>query len=384
MSPANLAFSSLAPVTRAIRRLLFGPGLAVLAFAAPLHAGTPSWRDRYEQARTVLVEGDAASAAAEFEALARDAPSPEDRNLALELAAVARAKAQKDNLADVPHIRTTDELSVLYSTAFLYGLGTSAWVVLLTKPDNLAGAVLPFAGLTGGAVAGVAFADGYRPFRRGVPHSIAAGLYLGFGEGLWVVGYQQARAARRDDGSRWGSDSVATVLWAGATAGGITGGVIGAWREPTPGRVSFTASAGTWLGLTTAFSAAGLQPNRSRRGETAFAAGGAGLTLGILGGITVAPLLAPSVARVRFVDLGAIGGGLLGAGTYAIIAESDANARGGLGSAAMGIAAGVGLTWWLTDGMPTDPPTRRASGFAIHPLVRPTENGWIAGIAGEL
>jgi hypothetical protein len=104
----------------------------------------------------------------------------------------------------------------------------------------------------------------------------------------------------------------------------------------------------------------------------------------MLSAIAIAPSLAPSVARVRFVDLGAIGGGLLGAGTYAIIAESDASVRGGLGSAALGIAAGVGLTWWLTSDMPNDPPDRPKPNAAIRPLFAPTQDGWMAGIGGEL
>jgi hypothetical protein len=346
-------------------------------------AAASSWRERYERARRMLVEGDASRAAAEFDALAASAPSAEDERLALELGRVAKESSRKPIRAERPDIRTSDELSILYSTAFLYGLGTSAWIVLLTKPENLAGAILPFAGLTGGAVAGVAIADGYLPFRKGVPHAIAAGLYLGFGEGLWVVGYQNARAARVGS-PQWGSEAVSTTLWAGATLGGIAGGLVGASREPTPGRVSFVSSAGTWLALTSGFAAAGLQPDRGLRGETAYLAGGAGLTVGMLSAIAIAPSLAPSVARVRFVDLGAIGGGLLGAGTYAIIAESDANARGGLGSAAIGIAAGVGLTWWLTSDMPNDPPDRPKPNAAVRPLFAPTQDGWMAGISGEL
>ena len=60
-------------------------------------------------------------------------------------------------------------MTVLYATAFVYGLGTSAWVALMTQPKNLGAAVLPFAFLTTASVGGVALADGYRPFRRGVP-----------------------------------------------------------------------------------------------------------------------------------------------------------------------------------------------------------------------
>jgi hypothetical protein len=147
--------------------------------------------------------------------------------------------------------------------------------------------------------------------------------------------------------------------------------------------VSFTTSAGVWAGMIGGFSAAALQPHDERRGATGFCVGGITYNLGIVGGIVFAPLIAPSVARVRFADLGAIGGGLLVAGGYAILAESSATARGGLGFAALGSAAGLGVTWWLTEGMPSDPPSKPATA-SVRPLAIPTDGGLILGLHGEL
>jgi hypothetical protein len=350
-----------------------------IARAAPDEA---DWRAAYARARALLVNGHPSDAARALETLAADPPTPADGALARELLGVARESARR--LEPSEHIRTTDELSVLYTSAFVYGLGTSAWVVLLTQPGNFPAAVLPFVGLTAASVGGVALADGYRPFRRGVPHSIAAGLYLGLGEGVWVVGLEHAGATRRGDDSRWRAEAVATALWAGATAGGVVGGLVGAWREPTPGRVSLTTSAGTWAGLIGGFAGAALDPRDRSRGETAFVTAGVAYNLGIVGGIAFAPLVAPSVARVRFADLGAVGGGLLGGGAYAIAADSNATVRGGLGFAALGAATGLGLTWWLTEGMPKDPPEQAAPGPALRALAQPTRGGFIVGLAGEL
>lgn len=365
------------------------PGLVLLVAAlccptvASAEPDADTWHERYEQAKETLAQGHAADAAKQFETLAAEARSPADERLAREFLDVARTTARRQQAYFAPHVRSSDELTVLYASAFVYGLGTSAWIVLLTEPESLAGAVLPFAGFTTAAVGGVAVADGYRPFRRGVPHSIAAGLFLGAGEGAWIIGYQHAGASRRDDDSHWQSAQVAGALWAGATLGGITGGIVGALREPTPGRVSFTTSAGVWAGMIGGFSAAALQPHDERRGETGFGVGGITYNLGIVGGIVFAPLIAPSVARVRFADLGAIGGGLLVAGGYAILAESSATARGGLGFAALGSAAGLGVTWWLTDGMPSDPPSKPATA-SVRPLAIPTDGGLILGLHGEL
>jgi len=374
-------FPTAAKLARPRLPILFGLLASLYSSVVAAETAPAVWGERYARAKAALAEGRSADAERELEALAADAPTKEQERLARELLDVAREAARRERVS--PDIRTTDELSVLYTSAFVYGLGTSAWVVLQIRPENLAGAVLPFAALTASAVGGVAVADDYRPFRRGVPHSIAAGLYLGFGQGVWVVGYQHAGAVRRDDGTRWGSETVSTVLWTGATLGGVTGGLVGAWREPTPGRVSFTASAGTWAGLVGGFAAASLQKHDRRRGETSFATGGVTYNLGVLSGLAFAPLIAPSVARVRFVDLGAVGGGLLGAGAYAIALESRASTRGGLGSAALGIAAGIGVTWWLTEDMPTDPPAG-APKASVRPLLTPTDGGWLVGLHGEL
>lgn len=370
-----------------LRRCVALSGLLLAQLLPATASAEPSaseWHARYAHARTLLVDGHAAEAATVFESLASDAPTDHDAELARELASVARASANKEIGPKSPHIRTSDELSVLYASAFIYGLGTGGWVVLLTQPGNFAAAILPFAGITSAAVGGVAVADGYKPFRRGVPHSIAAGLYLGLGEGVWIVGLEHAGATRRDDGSRWSSSAVATVLWAGATAGGVTGGFIGSFREPTPGRVSFTSSAGTWAGLTSGFLGAAFESRERSRTETAFVVGGIGYNLGILGGIAFAPRIAPSVTRVRFVDLGAISGGLVGAGSYALAAEGNANVRVGLGCAAAGMATGIGVAWWLTSGMPQDPPSRPAPAVTIRPLVTPTQGGLLLGVSGEL
>lgn len=356
---------------------------AALCFSRSAAAQTTraDWDERYAKARQLLVSGHEAEAGPEFDQLSAAAPTPDDATRARELAEICRAKLS--NQADAAaHLRSTGEMTFLYSTAFVYGLGTSAWVALMTQPKNLGGAVLPFAVLTTAAVGGVSLADSYRPFRRGVPQSIASGAYLGFGEGIWLVGIQHAGAARRDDGSAWDSKRVASALWGGATLGALGGGLIGALRQPTPGRVSFTLSTSLWGGLATSFAAAAISPDESRRTEQAFTAGMVGYNVGLVGGLIFAPSIAPSVARVRFVDLGGIGGGLIGAGLYTL-AAGGGESRASLGAASAGTLVGLGLTWWATSGMPSDPPKQGRSLALLPSLIR-TQNGWLATVAGEL
>src|SRR6185369_14931296 len=369
------------------RKTKLGPALAgllaALCFSASAAAQTSrsEWDERYAKARHLIVSGHEAEAAPEFDQLSASAPTVDDARRASELAEICRAKLSTQAEAEA-HLRSTGEMTFLYSTAFVYGLGTSAWVALMTQPKNLGGAILPFAVLTTAAVGGVSLADSYRPFRKGVPQSIASGAYLGFGEGIWLVGIQHAGAARRDDGSAWDGKPVASALWGGATLGALGGGLVGALRQPTPGRVSFTLSTSLWGGLATSFAAAAFSADESRRTELAFKAGMVGYNVGLAGALIFAPSIAPSVARVRFVDLGGIGGGLIGAGLYTL-AAGGGESRASLGAASAGTILGLGLTWWATSDMPSDPPKQGRS-LALLPSFVRTQNGWLATVSGEL
>jgi hypothetical protein len=368
------------------RSLSVGLGVGLLCSAQLAWADSPpkTWRERYEAARELLVKDQDAAASREFAELAATAENPEDRRLAEELLTLARLKAKPPE-PPPPALRRSDELSLLYTSALVYGLGTSAWIALVTKPKSLGAAALPFAAITTASVSAVALADQSRPFRRGVPQSISVGLYLGFGEGIWTVGIEHARATRLKDGSRWHSETVATVLWGSATLGGIAGGVVGALREPTAGRVSFTASATLWGGLLGSFGAAAIEPSSERRTQTALTSGVIGYNVGLVSGVIFAPMIAPSVARVRFMDLGGIGGGLIGAGAYGLFAGNGAKTQLSLGASAIGAAAGLGLAWWATDEMLGDPPKRAGSSAGnLMPFATRTGDGWVAGVAGEL
>jgi hypothetical protein len=329
-----------------------------------------------------MVAGRDAEADVAFDALAVNAPTPEDARRVKELADICRATLKTQ--ADAAVLRTPQELTLLYSTAFVYGLGTSAWVALETEPKNVGAAVLPFAVFTTASVGAVALADGYRPFRRGVPQSISTGVYLGFGEGIWAVGYQHAVATRRDDLPPWNDKEVASVIWGGATLGAIGGGIVGSLRDTTPGRVSFTLSTSLWGGLIGSFATTALSPDEARRTEHAFAAGLIGYNAGLITGLVLAPSVAPSIARVRFVDLGGIGGGLIGAGTYTLVVGEGGRSRAAFGAAAIGASLGLGLTWWATSGMQTDPLPKSARDLNLLPSLVRTRDGWLATVSGEL
>jgi hypothetical protein len=344
-----------------------------------------AWHDEYERAQAALLAERDQEAALLFERLIYSARTTEDRRVAEEFTKLARARVARERLRrEAPHLRTTDELSILYTTAFIYGFGSSGWLALQIKPQTFPGAVLPFIGITTATVGGVAIADNYRPFRLGVPQAIAAGMYLGLGEGIWLIGYQHSRATRRDDGSHWKSETVSTLLWTSATVGAATGGIVGGLREPKPGEASLTTSAALWSGLFGSFLGPALQPDEERAGETGFITGGIGYNLGLLAGWIAAQRVSPSIARVRFVDLGGLAGGLLGAGGYLLAAGDDAEPRSGLLAAALGLGSGLGLAWWATDGVDAEVGGASATRQAWAPTLMPVDGGWMVGASGTL
>lgn len=349
------------------------------------------WAERYTHARQALLREEWARAARELSELAASAATSEQRVLATELESIARAKLDQ-TMAQAPSLRTNDELTTLYATAIFYGLGTSAWLALQVESGNVAGALVPFAALAPAAVGVVAMADSYRPLRRGIPHAIAAGMYLGFGEGLWLAGFQQAYASKHAGVERWGPQRASTALWLTATAGGFAGALIGAIHRPTPGRVSFTASAAIWSGAIGAFAAHAINPNDSERGQYTYLAGALAYNAGLLAGIVFGPVIAPSVKRVRYTDLGALAGALVAGGCYALLVDHP-DSRVGLGLAAIGGSLGLGLTVWATRNMPADRSNdhlqpiigrRLVQQSVLRPTLVPTRGGFFAGISGDL
>ena len=369
--------------------VITGLSVAHAQTSAPSQA---EWQAGFAQARAQLLSEECSEAATQLSALAHVALNELDRARAEELASFARARCALTARSDQPSLRSPDELTALYTAAVLYGLGTSAWVALQLRPESFGTALLPFAIATPATVAAVALADNYRPLRHGIPHAIAAGLYLGLGEGIWLAGYQNAYAAHHGR-QRWSAERVSSVLWVATSVGAVTGGLVGAWRRPTPGRVSFTASTAIWGGLLSALTTSALIPDGNGRSQYAFVVGSMGYNVGLVTGLLFGPGVAPSVTRVRLTDLGGLLGGLAFLGGYALIADQR-DTRALIGAAAIGSGLGLGITWWATSDMPPDrshdnlPPAlgqlEPRSRAALQPLLAPLPGGMLAGISGEL
>ncbi|HZU82489.1 MAG TPA: hypothetical protein VE987_06220, partial [Polyangiaceae bacterium] len=291
-----------------------------------------SWKYRYDLARDRLVNGDFVAAATMFEQLATETKDPTRRALANAQAQLAREwhdrglALVKQSMLGESHMtaksmneRTTDELASLYLSSVLWGIGSGVWTAVLTNASSSAGIVLPMIGFAGLGAGTVALLDSGRPLRYGVPQSIVSGLYIGLYEGIALAAWN---ASDPNDSARWSGATTASVVWGFSTAGAVAGGVIGSAVGTTPGRAAFVGSSALWGGVLSGLTAGALASG-DNGGHTAFLAAGIGLNAGAIGGVLAAGPVSPSIARVRFLDLGAIAGGLAFGGLYAAAADKN-------------------------------------------------------------
>lgn len=218
----------------------------------------------------------------------------------------------------------------------------------------------------------------------GVPQSIQAGLTLGLLEGIFWTTWNQARV-RFDE--EWDEKTVASLIWGASTAGAITGGVLGARFGTTPGRASFVSSAGLWTGTIGGMLASALTPNdkASSRDDNGLLLAALGLNVGAGLGVWKSKDVSPTIARVRFIDLGGLAGGLLAGGLFLAADDRNTSERGLLAVTSLGMAGGLGLAFHLTREMEEDRPEADEAppAFNARASLAPVRGGMTLGLNGS-
>jgi hypothetical protein len=267
--------------------------------------------------------------------------------------------------------RSTDELALLYINSVVYGVGTGAYTAILAEAGSSAGVVLPMLGFSGAGVLTIALVDHHSQFRYGVPQSMITGMYLGAAQGtLWMsyaatTGYIDPKPA-------------ATIVWGSATVGVIAGGLLAHNLGSTPGRSSWVGSTALWTGSISALTAGAI----SEDGSHVLLGGALGHGAGAFIGLATAGEFAPSIARVRYIDLGGLSGALLGGGLYFALSGDSFEGKAMAITTALGVGTGVGLGAYFTRKMKKDElsPSRASvsTGLAsvrLHPLSLPGGGG---------
>ncbi len=269
------------------------------------------------------------------------------------------------------------EAVVLFQLGAAYGLTLGAWgAVGLRGPDATADdapaltVVLPVLGAGAGVVV-AALVDARRDVRRGRVYAANAGFYLGL---LGALGAQLLPEGALADANSF--ERASAFLGAGTAGLGL--GIAAAHAtDSMPGSASFVLSGGVWG----AFIGATL--DRAFR-ESGRAEGAVGLLVGEAIGAGAAMLtahaLSPTPSQTRWLDLGALLGGLTGA---LLFSSTDSAQTASLASA-LGCVGGGALGFIL--GAPADGErelARRLSARAtpVVPTFTPVRGGGVLGLA---
>lgn len=352
-----------------------------------------NWESQYEAARQRLSNGDFAGAGTMFARLVDTAPAKADRDRAREQENLANEWLRRGIVLAPrekrrsPGKRDLDELAMLYTSAALYGIGSAGWAIALTQPTTAEAAVLPLLGFTGASLGTVAVLDATGALHYGTAQAIVSGLYLGLENGIVWTEWNQEKV-----GDHWQSGTIASVVWGFSTTGAIAGGVVAAKVPTTPGRASWVGSTGLWAGTVSALASGALNPDDSTRKNSAWLAGGIGLNAGIVAGLVTAGAVAPSIARARFIDLGAFCGAVALGGGYLALSSGDFSGRTLSGALALGVTGGLVGAWFATSRMPhervqhekEDSRDKTALVRSVDPAILPAPGGAMIGVRGVL
>jgi len=380
--------------------LVIGSALAGPVLAQPMPAPrsalerSTSWSARYSEARAAMLAGDFGTAAAKFAALLDSAPDSASRFLAVEMMSVCRTWAQGGWVLTTPERlaltapapledrRTSDEIAILYTNAVLYGLYAGIMLDVWTSPSSAGGAILPPLAFAGASAGVVALLDHNLHLGYGVAQSAVSGMYVGFEEGIAWILWHEASVQRS---SEFGAKAVTTLIWGLGTVGAVAGGVVGSVYGTTPGRASLMGSAAMWSGLVAGTFMGGL----SGSDDMALLSSAIALNAGAVVGAIVGAEVSPSIARVRFIDLGGLSGGLLLGGLYLAVQDKGSTGKGLLTATSLGMTAGLTLGWLLTRDMEPDQPRKhREPSLAerLVPTLVPASSGTglILGVASTI
>jgi hypothetical protein len=324
------------------------------------------WFAAFARARTLLETGRFTEAATAFATLERDAPGADERAVCLELRRLAEGWSARgltlveqadvgegDFTAKAVDRRSSGEIATLYLAAVSYGLGTGGYLAVLAEPDSISGVTVPLLVMGTAMPLTVYLIDRTSPFRYGTPSAISAGLTVGALEGALWTSWYQAQADRMDEVS---AKTAATLVWLPTTLGALAGGVLGEKVGTTPGRAELLAAGGAYGAAVTGLTVSSIVDDDHEADEVVLLSAAVAANAGLVGGYLLGRRWSPGVARVRYIQLGGVSGGLGTGLLYLTIADknSDGRAFGALTAAGMVRPA---LTCGSGDRRPTATPS---------------------------
>ena len=249
--------------------------------------------------------------------------------------------------------RSAGEMTPLYVTTALWGIGSGIWLDSLFKITDPGVAIILPITLGAAAPIGAYFWDSQTgPLHRGVPASVSGGLVLGAVEGMSIAGVQWEFT--RPGPKRWPFSTNTSVTWIGATVGGVGGWAFGEAFRPDPRNVGFIVSGSGWGAASGAmFGIAVAGKGLDKAADGAAVAGLIGYNAGIVGTGAISLAHTASWESQKWMWGGYALGALAGCLVFPLYLFSDADPQHGFIGPALGGLAGVGvagaLTWDLKD-----------------------------------
>jgi len=253
----------------------------------------------------------------------------------------------------VSHTRSGTEITVLYATSAVYGVGLGVWVgseAHIKDPGLflVAPAILGVAGPVG-----VYLLDN-PAMPRGMPGAIASGLVIGAGEGIGIASYQFVSSGSE---KAWGFRGLSRSTVIGATLGGAGGVALGYLQDPSPKSSLLTTSAVVWgaaIGTMFGYGASATGEGYSRANDSAALGGLIGFNVGLAAAAGLSTVYIPTYRALTYMWAGAGVGALVSLPVYAAYAGKNAPpAKHGLVfsgvTTMLGIAAGAMLAGTTPD-----------------------------------
>jgi hypothetical protein len=288
--------------------------------------------------------------------------------------------------APVSNKRSGSEITVLYSTSVVYGVGLGVWF------GAEAGIKDPGLFLIAPAVLGVAAPIGVYlldnpALPRGMPAAIASGMVIGAGEGIGIASYQFVTTNSAD---AWGFRGLSRATALGATLGGAGGFVLGYLQEPSPKSSLLTTSSVVWgAAVGSMFGYGGTRAGEGYHlaNDSAALGGLIGFNVGLAAAAGLSTVYVPSYRALSYMWAGAAIGAAVSLPVYLAYAGKDAPpAKRGLVfsgvSTTLGIVAGALLAGTSPDSAETEAPSRFAHLDYLLPM--PTAHGALLTLGGRL
>jgi len=188
--------------------------------------------------------------------------------------------------------RSIDELAILYGNTLIWGTGFGVAVGFASDSSDASTFFLPAIGMSALGAGALAYMDlRHGPLPYGVPQSITSGMYMGLVGGIYVSGILAGENLVDNE-----EQIFPGLVWGSMTAGALVGGLVGATVPITPGRASFTSSGVIWGGLLSSLVTLGFNDDDFTSGP--FISGLIGATAGGVTTGLLAGTIAPSIARV--------------------------------------------------------------------------------------